>query len=69
MLDPAVIDLLRCPVTHQPLRLATTEEKRARNLPDAEEVLICADGSHLYRAPEGLSVLLPAKEVTVAEAG
>ncbi len=69
LLDPAVLPLLRCPVTHQPLRMATDEEKATKGIPLAEAALASEDGTHLYGAPEGLPVLLSANEVTAAEAG
>jgi uncharacterized protein YbaR (Trm112 family) len=63
MLDDDVISLLRCPVTHQPLRLATDAEKSARGIPEDEPVLITADGSHVYRTETGLPILVSAKDV------
>ena len=59
MLDDALIELLRCPATHQPLRRATVAEKRAAGIPDDEEALASLDGARIYRAPNGLPSLLP----------
>ncbi|MEZ0273547.1 MAG: hypothetical protein ACAH88_01470 [Roseimicrobium sp.] len=69
MLDPKVLSLLRCPATKQPLRAATPEEKRAHNLAEDEEVLASQDGTRVYGAPEGLPLLLSAKDVTAEDAG
>ena len=63
MLDPELLPLLRCPTTKQALRLATESEKRERNLPPEEAVLVSEDGSQIYRALMDLPVLLSANEV------
>jgi uncharacterized protein YbaR (Trm112 family) len=64
MLDDTLIEILRCPATHQPLRRATELEKRAAGIPDDEETLASLDGTRIYRAPNGLpSLLPPANEV------
>lgn len=65
MLDPALIPLLRCPATKQPLRLATPEEKQAGNIPPDEPALITVDGSRLYRTEMDLPILLSANDVAV----
>jgi uncharacterized protein YbaR (Trm112 family) len=69
VLDPKVLSILRCPATKQPLRAATPEEKRAHGLAEGEEALVSQDGTRIYGAPEGLPLLLSAKDVTAAEAG
>ncbi len=69
MLDPKVLSILRCPATGQPLRAATAEEKRAHHLPEDEEALVSLDGTRVYGAPEGLPLLLSAKDVTAADEG
>ncbi len=69
MLDPEVISLLRCPVTHQPLRVATPGEKSAHGLDEQDEALASEDGSQLYRFSDGLPLLVSANEVTPAEEG
>ncbi|QIF01874.1 hypothetical protein [Roseimicrobium sp. ORNL1] len=66
---PEVLALLRCPTTKQPLRAATTEEKRAHGIPEQEDALASQDGTCLYRAPEGLPRLLSAKDVTAEDEG
>ena len=62
MLDDDVISLLRCPVTRQPLRLATADEKTTRGMPTDEPVLITADGSRIYRTEMELPILVSAKD-------
>ncbi|HEY2574525.1 MAG TPA: hypothetical protein VGH65_10655 [Verrucomicrobiaceae bacterium] len=59
MLDDAVIEILRCPVTRQPLRRATETEKRTAGIPLDEETLITRDGAQFYRALNGFPSLLP----------
>jgi uncharacterized protein YbaR (Trm112 family) len=63
MLSPAMIALLRCPNTKQPLRLATAAEKSAHGIPADEEALAAEDGSRLYRTVNEMPVLLPSAEV------
>lgn len=63
MLSPAMIALLRCPNTKQPLRLATAEEKIAKGIPADEEALVTEDGSRLYRTVNEMPMLLPSAEV------
>lgn len=49
-LDPAVLSLLRCPVTRVPL------ESR---LVDGRPALVTTDGSRMYPVLDGVPVLLP----------
>jgi uncharacterized protein YbaR (Trm112 family) len=65
MLDPKLTSLLRCPATRQPLREATVEEKRARDLPVDQPALITLDGSRLYRTEMDFPILLSAIEDVV----
>lgn len=58
MLEDRLLQILRCPVTRQPLRYATDREKAERNIPLDEESLITEDGGKLYRTLNGLPVLL-----------
>ena len=51
--------LLRCPVTKQPLRFATAEEKRAASMPESAPALASEDGAHLYPISDGIPILLP----------
>ena len=67
MLDDALIEILRCPETHQPLRLATVEEKRAKGIPDDEETLVSLDGTRFYRGLDGLLSLLPPANEDVSD--
>ncbi len=65
MLDPDLIPLLRCPVTKQPLRLATEDEKRARNLPLEQPALITENGTRVYRTEMDFPILLSAIDEVV----
>ncbi len=58
-MPPDFLSLLRCPVTKQPLRLLEAAEKETRGIPVDEPALITVDGSHVYRAVNGMPVLLP----------
>jgi uncharacterized protein YbaR (Trm112 family) len=66
MFDPELIPLLRCPVTKQPLRIATDEEKRAQNLSLDQPALITEDGTRLYRTEMDFPILLSANDEVVA---
>jgi uncharacterized protein YbaR (Trm112 family) len=66
MIDDEWLLLLRCPVTRQPLRAATREEKLARGIPGEEDALCTVDGSRFYRAPEGMPQLVPTANDEVA---
>jgi len=58
-----LLSILRCPVTRQPLRLLTVEEKAPRGIPADEPALITVDGAYVYRAVNGMPVLLPPAKV------
>jgi uncharacterized protein YbaR (Trm112 family) len=62
MLDPDLIPLLRCPVTKQPLRFATAEEKHRHHAPPEAPALITDDGTRLYRTEMDLPILLSAND-------
>jgi uncharacterized protein YbaR (Trm112 family) len=53
------LPLLRCPDTHQPLRLATPEDLRKHGHPSEEKALVREDGSRLYSIDNGIPILLP----------
>jgi uncharacterized protein YbaR (Trm112 family) len=55
----ALLSILRCPVTKQPLRLLAMEEKAQRGIPVEEPALVTQDGARVYRAVNGMPVLLP----------
>ncbi len=59
-LSEKTLALLRCPVSMQPLRVATNEEAEAAFGEDksVNGALICEDGSRLYPIRDGLPVLL-----------
>jgi len=62
MLDPDLIPLLRCPMTKQPLRLATDVEKKQHRVPLESPALITEDGTRLYRTEMDLPILLSAND-------
>ena len=66
MLDDAILEILRCPETHQPLRRATVEEKRAKGIPEDEDTLASLDGTRFYRGLYGLPSLLPPANAEVS---
>ncbi len=55
----SILPLLRCPVSRQPLRFASTEEKRAASFPEYALALASQDGRHVYPVSDGIPVLLP----------
>jgi len=64
-MDPALLELLRCPVTHQPLRLITAEEAAQRGL-EAHPWLLREDEQIGYRFEDhGFPLLLPDSGVPV----
>ncbi len=65
MLEDRLLQILRCPVTRQPLRYATEQEKVTWNVPLEEESLITEDGKRIYRTINGLPVLLSTTDVGV----
>ena len=68
-MNPDFLHLLRCPVTKQPLRLLETSEKESRGIPADEPALITVDGARVYRAVNGMPVLLPPAMVEDVSAG
>lgn len=57
-------EFLCCPITRQPLRPATAEE-RGKCPGSMEEALIREDGQVLYPIRNGIPLLLPAAAVTL----
>jgi uncharacterized protein YbaR (Trm112 family) len=62
MIDPDLLQLLCCPATHQPLRVALPEELSALGL-DLPGGLIREDGQVLYPLTSGIPQLLPGEAV------
>jgi len=54
---------LRCPGTHEPLRVATPEEKQPFGTAAATPALINQSGTHLYPVIDGIPHLLPGSAV------
>jgi len=64
-MDSALLNLLRCPMTRQPLRLVTGAEADALGR-HGQDALMRADGQVYYLFDEdGLPVLLPEAAVPV----
>jgi uncharacterized protein YbaR (Trm112 family) len=64
-MNPAVLSLLRCPVTHQPLRLVPAGEAGQMGLAP-QPVLLREDGRMYYTfEAHGFPLLLPGSGVTV----
>lgn len=57
-ISPELLALLRCPLTRQPLRIASPEEL-ARAPVSLEAALVREDDAALYPIRDGLPVLLP----------
>lgn len=73
-MDKKLLDLLACPLTHQPLKRLDAAQLQHLNAAIAangltfgehrqtealREALITADGRYVYRVDEGIPVLLP----------
>lgn len=67
MLDDAFLKILRCPVTRQTLRPATSEEKIKVAISAEVEALATEDGARIYCVSEGLLVLLPSVNAVVSD--
>jgi len=62
LIAPELLALLRCPVTRQPLRLATPLELAAM-IPPSEAALVREDGRVAYPICEGIPSLLATSAV------
>ena len=57
---------LRCPNTHEPLRLATDAEKQQFGAASEAAALINHGGTHLYPVLAGIPHLLPSSALVLA---
>ena len=68
VMDQELLDILCCPVTHQPLRPATPEvlaqAAQKSELP-LEEGLVREDGLMLYPIRNGIPLLLPEEGIAL----
>jgi uncharacterized protein YbaR (Trm112 family) len=53
---------LRCPNTHEPLRVASVEERQRFGVV-AEAALVNQSGTHLYLVEKGIPQLLPGSAI------
>ncbi len=60
------LDRLRCPHTHEPLRLATEAECQKAELLPGQTALINQSGTHLYPIVEDIPHLLPSAAVQLS---
>jgi uncharacterized protein YbaR (Trm112 family) len=68
-MDPALLHLLRCPVTRQPLRLLTADEAAGMGA-GPQAVLLRGDGRIYYTFDDhGFPLLLPDSGVAVPGGG
>lgn len=64
-MDPDLLELLCCPITHQLLRLAT-EEERKKTPAAGDEALIREDGQVLYPIRNGIPLLVPSEAIPIS---
>lgn len=67
MMDDAFLKILRCPVTRQQLRPATSQEKFEAKIAADAEALATLDGTRIYCVSDGLLVLLPSVNDVVSD--
>lgn len=53
------LPLMRCPDTHQSLRLATASDLQQHGLPTDQQALARQDGTRLFPMDQGIPILLP----------
>jgi len=62
-MDAALLELLCCPETHQPLRFATTDELTHLSL---ESALLREDGRVAYPIRDGIPLLLVEEQIAIS---
>jgi uncharacterized protein YbaR (Trm112 family) len=60
-------DLLRCPVTGQRLRIATSEEVRLVTEHDGDGFLVREDGMIAFPVKDGIPSLLPSDGIAIGD--
>jgi uncharacterized protein YbaR (Trm112 family) len=67
-MDPSLLEILCCPVTRQPLRVAdaaTADRVRAAAGREVSEVLVREDGTAAYPVVQGIPVLVPEEAIAL----
>ena len=67
-MDETLLEILCCPVTHQPLRLADTqtlERARAKSGRAVSELLLREDGQVAYPVVNGIPLLVPEEAIAL----
>lgn len=67
-MDEAFLEILCCPITHQPLRLAdarTLERVRTQSNHELSEALVREDGQTAYPVVNGIPLLVPEEAIAL----
>ncbi|MDB6075360.1 MAG: hypothetical protein JWO89_3000 [Verrucomicrobiaceae bacterium] len=63
------LPMLRCPNTHEALRMATPEEKQRAGVAEGQEIVLNQSGSHHYSVTDGIPHLLPTSALMLDTSG